>query len=74
MIKRREREGKREKERLKERYREGWRDKRERERRRERRRERGKARMVNPTLRLMLSPNYVARACKKNRGAPTVPL
>ena len=58
MIKRRERKkGRR-------RDREGGRDK----RKRERQRERWKARRVNPTLRLMLSPNYVTRACKKREG------
>ena len=75
MIERREREGEREKDRYKERYREGGRDKREREREseRERERERWKARRVNPTLRLMLSPNYGMHACKKGRGTRTVP-
>ena len=77
MIERREREGEREKERQKERYREWGRDKREREkewkRERERERERWKARRVNPTLRLMLPPKYVTRACKKGRRTPTVP-
>jgi hypothetical protein len=34
--------------------------------------ERWKARRVNPTLRLMLSPNYGMRACKKGRGTRTV--
>ena len=37
-------------------------------------RERWKARSrVNSTLRLMLSPNYGTRACKKRRGTRTVP-
>ena len=40
--------------------------------RKERERERWKARRVNPTLRLMLSPNYGRRACKKGRGTRTV--
>ena len=70
MIERRERE----KERYEERYREGGRDKREeKERERVKERERWKARRVNPTLRLMLSPNYGTRACKKGRGTRTVP-
>ena len=43
-----------------------------RERERERERERWKARRVNPTLRVMLSPNYGKRACKKRRGTRTV--
>ena len=83
MIERREREGERErkKERYKERYREGGRDKRERESEwkrekeweREREKERWMARGVNPTLRIMLSPNYGTRACKKERGSRTVP-
>ena len=38
-----------------------------------RERERWKARRVNPTLRLMLSPNYGTRACRKRRGTRTVP-
>ena len=41
--------------------------------REERERERWKARRVNPTLRLMLSPYYGTRACKKGRGTRTVP-
>ena len=44
-----------------------------REREWERERERWKARRVNPTLCIMLSPNYGTRACKKGRGARTVP-
>ena len=44
----------------------------ERDREREREREGWKARRVNPTLRLMLSPNYGTRACKKGRGTCTV--
>ena len=43
------------------------------ERERERERKRWKARRVTPTLRLMLSPNYGTRACKKGRGKRTVP-
>ena len=39
----------------------------------ERERERWKAHRVNPILRLMLSPNYGTRACKKGRGTHTVP-
>ena len=35
-------------------------------------RERWKGRRVNPTLRLMPSPNYGTRACKKERGTRTV--
>ena len=35
-------------------------------------RERWKACRVNPTIRLMLSPNYGTRACKKGRGKRTV--
>ena len=44
----------------------------ESERERERERERWKARRVNQTLRIMLSPNYGTRACKKGRGTRTV--
>ena len=43
-------------------------ERREREGERERKREGWQARRVNPTLRLMLSPNYRTRACKKGRG------
>ena len=61
MIERRERE----KERYKERYREGGRDKRVRE---------VKGAQSKPNqLRLMLSPNYGTRSCKKGRGTRTVP-
>ena len=35
-------------------------------------RERWKSGRVNPTLRLMPSPNYRTRACKKGRGTRTV--
>ena len=44
----------------------------EREGEKEWERERWKARRVNPSLRLMLSPNYGTRACKKGRGTRTV--
>ena len=50
-----------------------WTKRREGKRERESVRERWKARRVNPTLRLMLSPNYGTRACKKGRGTRTVP-
>ena len=72
MTEKRQRDREREKERKKERYREWGRDKRERERG-ERDRdvkgmERWKARRVNPTLCLMLSPNYLRPIPTKKDG------
>jgi hypothetical protein len=46
---------------------------REREREREIERERENERERDPTHRLMLSPNYKKRTCKKVRGTRTVP-